>query len=340
MMGVKMAPDSPKTNPSGEIDRDLGFGNVVASESRLRLLNRDGSFNVRREGMSTFASLSVYTHLLSITWPHFLALVVLVYLGVNALFAFGYYALGPQAIQGSLTSSGDSELLRAFFFSVQTFATIGYGHISPSGIGANLLVTTESLVGLLGFALATGLLFARFSRPTAKILFSDRAVMAPYRNVSAFEFRIVNARKSQLIEVGINVTLSRFRDGDRRVREFFPLRLERESVVFFPLAWTIVHPIDQNSPLHGLTPQDLVRSDTEFLVLVKGYDETFAQMVHARSSYKGEEIVWGARFASLFVAPDGGMVRIDIERLHDFEPAALPPPIAERAPVSALGLPP
>jgi inward rectifier potassium channel len=312
-------PDDPNT--------DLGFGAVVARESRRRLLNRDGSFNVKREGMGTLHSLSLYHALLTMPWPRFLALVSLSYLALNAIFALAFLACGPGAIAGPSAAemTGGSEFLRAFFFSVQTFATIGYGHLSPIGVPVNLLVTFESLFGLLGFALATGLLFSRFARPTARVLFSRWAIIAPYRGHTAFEFRIVNARSSQLIEVQATVMLSLLKAGDGKRRGFAPLKLERPRVVFFPLAWTIVHPIDEESPLHGLSRDDLARSDAEFLVLLTGFDETFSQTVHTRSSYKVDEVVWGARFTNLFNPPgEDGLLSIDIARLDEIETTPLP----------------
>jgi len=313
-----------------DINRDLGFGTVVARESRQRLLNRDGTFNVRRDGMKPLASLSLYHQLLTIPWPKFLGLVVAGFLALNVVFGLAYLACGPDAMHGAPASDmGGSEFLRAFFFSVQTFATIGYGHISPAGLAANLLVTVEALTGLLVFALATGLLFARFSRPTAKIVFSERALVAPLQGVTAFEFRIVNARSSQLIEVECQVLFTQF-PQDRSLRRFVPLALERQKVTFFPLSWTIVHVIDANSPLHGLTHEDLVANNAEFLVLLTGFDETFSQTVHTRSSYKPEEIVWGATFKKIYKPLDAtGVLRIDVGLLHDYEkvslPAAAPP---------------
>jgi len=314
-----------------DIDRDLGFGAVVARESRKRLLNRDGSFNVVREGLKFFASWSPYHYLLTVSWPRFLGLVIACYLGMNAFFGTVFFALGPDALAGADGTGLGSRFLQSFFFSVQTFATIGYGHMWPVGAAANLVVTLESLVGLLGFALATGLLFARFSRPTANILFSEKAIIAPYHGITAFEFRIVNARRNQLIEVQAKVLFSRFRDG-RDTRNFDPLKLERERVPLFPLSWTIVHPIDSESPLFGLTREDVLAADGEFLVLLSGTDETFAQTVHARSSYKADEIVWGARFTNLFNPPKDGLLSIDIGRLHSFERAALPPSPAPALP--------
>ena len=319
-----------------DINRDLGFGSVVARESRQRLLNRDGSFNVRRDGMKTFASLSLYHRLLTIPWSTFLALVVAAFLAVNVIFGLAYLACGPEALHGAPAAEmGGNEFLRAFFFSVQTFATIGYGHISPAGLAANLLVTVEALTGLLVFALATGLLFARFSRPTAKIVFSERALIAPYQGGStAFEFRIVNSRSSQLIEVECQLLFTQFSD-DRTARRFVPLALERQKVTFFPLSWTIVHVIDANSPLFGLTHDELVANNAEFLVLLTGFDETFSQTVHTRSSYKPQEIVWGAAFKNIYKPLDAsGTLRIDVGLLNDYERKALP--AAAPAPAPAL----
>jgi inward rectifier potassium channel len=330
-----MAMERIKTSWNEDINRDLGFGSVVASESELRLLNRDGTFNVRRVGIGPITSLGLYHSLLTMTWTRFLGLIIVFFLILNGLFGLAYFECGPQAIAGvGPETTGGSEYLRAFFFSVQTFATIGYGHLTPNGIKANLLVTAESLFGLLGFALATGLLFARFSRPTAKILYSHNAIVAPYRGGIAFEFRIANARSSQLIDVEMKVILSRFRNGDRRQREFTALRLERDRVVFFPLSWTAVHPIDEDSPLHGLTLEDLAHSDAEFLVLVSGNDETFAQLVHSRSSYKSHEIVWGARFRDVYIPADRGMIRMDMARLHHIERVDLPQSIHRAEAVS------
>lgn len=317
-------------NPTNSEDpgRDLGFGSVVAGQSRRRLLNPDGSFNVVREGLSPITSLSVYHTLLTTTWPRFLGFTVVSYLLVNALFALGYMACGPDALGGLRSDTPQGRFTEEFFFSIQTFATIGYGVVYPRSLAANLLVTVESLVGLLGFALATGLLFARFARPTARILFSRRALIAPYHGITAFEFRIANVRSNQLIDVAARVQLSRLRSDGRR--DFIPLPLERNQVVFFPLSWTIVHPIDETSPLWGMTENDLLAQDVEFLILMTGTDETFAQVVHTRSSYKADEVVWGARFANLFNPPTpDGVLSIDIGKLHDYERVglgrALPP---------------
>src|SRR5882757_3379653 len=188
--------------------KDLGFGSVVSQEQKIRLLNRDGSFNVAREGLGFWNSLS-YHALLTMSWPRFISLITVAYLVVNALFAGAYMLCGPGALENTTTHQS-ARFLEEYFFSVHTFATIGYGYIVPTNLAANIVVTVESLVGLLGFALATGLIFARFSRPTAKILYSESAVIAPYRDKTAFQFRITNGRNNQLIEVGAEVLFTRF----------------------------------------------------------------------------------------------------------------------------------
>jgi len=240
---------------------------------------------------------------------------------MNVLFAFAYYLCGPESFQGIVESASHGWAVDAFFFSVQTVATIGYGRINPVGLMANILVTIESLVGTLGLVLATGILFARFSRPSARILFSNNAVVAPYRGMTAFEFRIANERSNQLIEANATVTLSRFEtEGGTRKRKFHQLTLERKSVMFFPLSWTIVHPIDESSPLAGVTEQELRDSDAEFLVLLTAIDETFSQTVHSRSSYKSNEVLWGSRFSNMLQTADGQLT-VDLRRIHDVESA-------------------
>lgn len=304
--------------------RDLGFGAVVARESRQRLLNPDGSFNVRRTGLTFGRSLSLYHYLLTVTWPRFLAIIVTGYLGVNALFATLYYACGPGALAGTPVPAAAGRLVQSFFFSVETLATIGYGHVSPRSMPAHLVMTVESLVGLLGFSLAAGFVFAKVSRPTAAIIFSRQAIIAPYRGVTAFMFRIVNGRTNQLVELEAKVLLT-LRKGDADgAREFHQLDLERHRVSFFPLSWTIVHPITSESPLFGVSDAALRDADAEFLILLTGTDETFSQTVHARSSYVAAEVVHGARFTDILRhdAPDGTL-SVDVSRVHAIDRVSL-----------------
>lgn len=305
---------------------DLGFGSVVARESRKRLLNRDGTFNVKREGLPLLQSLSLYHYFLTITWPKLMSYLVGVFIASNALFALGYVACGPDALTGFRQQTNAGRLVSAFFFSVDTMATIGYGTISPTNLAANVVVAVEALVGLVGFAFVAGIVFARFSRPVAQIVFSRNAIVAPYRGITALMFRIVNRKTNEIVQLETKVLMARRRrDGATTDREFIQLKLERDAVVFFPLTWTIVHPIDATSPLYGLDADALRAVDAELLVLLNGFDETFSQTVHTRSSYKADEIVWGATFKSVFNPPRAdGTLSVNIRKLNEVERVALP----------------
>ena len=312
----------PVVHQNEEI-KDLGFGSRVLQQSQTRFLNRNGSYNLSRSGLPFYRSLHLYHFLLKISWGAFFLLLVGFYFGVNLLFAFGYFLCGPEGLHGAHALTTSDRFLEDFFFSVQTLATIGYGGLSPSGIAANTLVTIQALVGGVGFALATGLVFARFSHPTAKILFSDRAIIAPYRGMTAFEFRIVNSSNNELVDVNATVTLSRLEEENgKRVRRFHGLTLERDQVRFFPLHWVIVHPIDKESPMSGITHQQLASSETEFLILLSAIDDISGQAVHSRSSYRYDEIVWGAKFRDIFNSDDHRM-GIDVRKIHDTEAVSL-----------------
>jgi len=306
----------------GDRELELGFGSVVSKEAQHRLLNRDGTFNVRRRGLGFWESLPVYHVLLEMTWPRFITLAGAAYILLNLMFASAYAALGTGAVDGGAGVTFTQRLWEDFFFSVQTSSTLGYGTLNPNGTGANVLVTVESLAGLLSFGLMSGLMFARFARPTARVLFSERAVVAPYREGSAFMFRIINRRRTQISDLQMRVILVR-RHPDGTGRAYDELVLERSRVAFFPLSWTIVHAIGEDSPMQGMSIQDLIGCDAEFLILLQGFDETFSQTVHTRSSYRAEEVVFGARFASMFdddgAAP--GEVSVDIRKLHEVEQA-------------------
>jgi inward rectifier potassium channel len=307
--------------------RDLGFGAVISRESKARLLNRDGSFNVERRGLSFWQSFSPYHAMLTIPWWQFFSVAAIWYLLANGVFALGYLASGPNALGSETVGLEHHTFLRAFFFSVQTLSTIGYGHIVPIGLRANFLVTIESVVGLIGFAIITGLLFARFSKPNAKMLFSRHALIAPYRDITALEFRVTNARSNELIEVAAQVLFTRFETVDGiRTRRFYPLSLERPSVTFLPLTWTVVHPIDEASPMNGETPESLIENQAEVLVLLSAFDETVAATVKQRSSFVPDEIRWGARFANAFLITQttGRKVAFDMRQFDKIEPAPLP----------------
>jgi inward rectifier potassium channel len=314
-----------KTAPRVEDKNDLGFGAVVSSDSKQRLLNKDGSFNVRRRGLRWFESHSPYHLALNATWPRFLVGCIAVYTLLNLGFAAGYYLCGDAALAGPTRELGGT-MWRAFFFSAETFASIGYGDITPVGFPAHVVMYAESLTALMSAALITGLLFARFSRPTAAIRFSRQMVVAPYKGGRGLMMRMANMRDNQIIDLKARINSSWLEAGMAGTgRKFQLLQLERSEVMLFPLSWTLVHPITEESPLWGLTLEDLHKAEFEFLVLVSGIDETFSQQVNARSSYKPAEIQWGAKFSNIFNPPDeNGRLSIDIHRIDQSDAVPLP----------------
>ena len=315
-------PGSPKIS---DTIRDLGFGTKVMRETGLRLLNRDGTFNVSRGGLPLFKSLNLYQALLSVSWLQFNLILVGLYLLINVLFAGLYFLCGADALTGLQGMPPWQRFLEAFFFSAHTLTTVGFGHIAPQNLAANLLVVVEAFIGLSGFAVAAALLFARFSRPTAKILFSNKAVIGPYHGANSFSFRIANGSPNELIEVEVRILLCMTRSrGEVRTRQFHDLSLERHKISFFPMEWTVAHPVSEKSPLFTVSPQELRKRDAEFLVLINAVDDRSSQVVHARSSYKWNEVVWGARFRDMYRDRRGGQMSIDLKRIHDIQQVDTP----------------
>ncbi len=299
---------------------DLGFGSRVSRKNRERLLNRDGSFNVERTGLSFLESINAYHILLTMRWVRFYGVLLGGYIVINLIFAILFMLCGEEGLSGFAGLDVGERFLHAFFFSVQTFTTVGYGATHPTNLSADIVATLSAFVGLLSFALATGLLFARFSRPTADIIYSNHGVIAPYRGETGFMFRIANRRRSQLLNVEVVLIFTRMiGEGEERRRQYDTVRLERSHVSFFPLHWTIVHPIDKDSPLHGMGEEEFHASLSEFLILLEATDDTFAQTVHSRSSYRHDEILWETKFADPFTQMEDGSVVVDLERMHMVE---------------------
>ncbi len=264
----------------------------------------------------------MYRTLLRTSWPNFVLILFGSFIGTNVLFGLLYALAG----QGALTGAGASSLgmaerfLRAFFFSVHTITTVGYGHIAPQNLMADVLVTQEAFLGLSGFALVAGLIFARFAQPHAKILFSDKAVVDAHGELKGFKVRIANGGQNELLAVQVRILLCMTEtiDGVRR-RKFHQLVPDRRKTALFPLDWTVVHTISQDSPLYDLTENDLRERDAEFLVLVNAIDDTSSQPVHARSSYKWQDVVWDAQFCDMYRTTRDGRMSVDLRRLHDIE---------------------
>lgn len=259
-----------------------------------------------------------YHLMLTIPWFGFLSLIGLSYILTNALFALLYLAGGD-----SIANAQPGSFLDAFFFSVQTLASIGYGAMYPQTVYANTIVTVEAMLGLVSVAVLTGLAFARFSRPTARVLFSRVAVIAQHDGVPTLMFRTANQRGNQILEAQMRVYLMRDEitlEG-QRLRRFHDLRLLRNQTPSFTLSWSVMHPIDESSPLHGATLEALIQMKTSLVVSLSGLDETVAQVIHARHVYAAQDLLWNSRFADIFYETPEGHRYIDYRLFHEVMPS-------------------
>ncbi len=295
---------------------DFGLGDRVGAEGE-RLINRDGSLNVIRTGLRAW---SPYQSLIEMNWGYFFLLVILYYVVVNGLFGLVFVLTGVENIGGNMESvSFFKDWATATFFSIQTFTSVGYGAMFPQGMPAHVLSATVALVGNISFALATGLFFARFSKPKAQIAFSRNALLTrhKYTGVPTMQFRIVNLRNNKIINLQANVTFT-WLDRSERRRRYAPVVLERSKVALFPLNWTLVHLIDEDSPFYGKQKSDLMAQDAEILIQIEGYDETFAQNVHVNSSYMAADFMEDKQFAPMYYSENGRTI-LELDKIHDVE---------------------
>jgi inward rectifier potassium channel len=308
------APNAPE--PVVAEREDLGFGRVVAQQARGRFLGRDGMPNSRKYGLGPQRLEHAYLRALSASWTAFLMWALAALLLVNGVFALAYGALGSDTIRGQELLAMDDPFLRAFSFSVGIFTTTGTAPMYAAGTTAQWLVVFESLVGPFIMVGIAGLLIARLTRPRMRLRFSESAVIAPYRGGRGLMFRVVNLQPSELTDVQMRVSLALFEEVDgRRERRFHQLELERKSVEFFTLHWTVVHPITAASPLRGMTPDLLHKAEAEILILVNAHEETFSTRVTTRASYLWDEVRWDVKFADIFASAPDGIIAIDVERL-------------------------
>ncbi len=309
-----------KINP----EDDLGFGTQPVMKNQP-LVNKDGTVNVKRKGLSIFNTSNNYHTLITMSWTKFWLLVLAGYIIVNVIFAFIYVFTGLH-LDGVEGSTSLDHFLSALFFSAQTISTVGYGHISPRGVTTNSIAALESMMGLLAFALATGLLYGRFSRPNAKIIYSKNILVAPYLdNQRGLMFRLANKRRNVLLELEIEIIFS-FNDhvDGKTIRRFYQLEVERKFVSLLSLNWTIVHPLDENSPIKDMTQEDMIREEAGFAVLLRAFDDTFSQTVHSRTFYTAEDMKWGAKFKPVFDRDPDGRIVLDLSKISDHELVELP----------------
>jgi len=272
-----------------------------------------------QDGERFFAD--AYHHLLVLSWPALLLEIAGAFAFGNALFALGYL------IDGGIANARPGSFSDVFFFSVETMATIGYGQMAPVSLVSHVLMSIEALTGLVGLALVTGIIFAKFSRPTARVRFSRFAVISKRDGVPSLMFRMANVRSNQIVEAQVHVVVARQEvtvEGEE-VRRFYDLTLSRHRNAIFGYSWTAIHPIDLDSPIFGATPESLIASRTSVIVSMTGIDETFSQTVYARHSYAAADIVWGARLADITTHTASGEFALDMSKFDQIEAAALPP---------------
>ncbi len=298
--------------------KDPGFGYANKRDAK-RLINKNGTSNVLHKN-KTFSPQDTYSYLIHITWGQFLGLVFLSYIALNTFFALLYLSTGINELTPSTGNTFD-DFLNAFFFSAQTITTVGYGGISPHGMWSNLISSIEALIGLLGFAFITGILYGRFSKPNASINFSENIILRPFNNGKALMFRLMNNRTTIMIEPEISVMMS-ISSADKNTlykRKYYQLDLERSHIKYLPTIWTIVHEIAPDSPLFELKAETLKNMDIEWYVLVKYFDESFAQQVYQMHSYTAKELSCNVKFVPSTTFDSNGFTVLDHDSLNKTE---------------------
>lgn len=300
---------------------ELGFGQNAYAKS-TRLISPKGEFNVEKGGLKFWQSLDIYHELISMKWWNFLGVITFVFFLANLLFASFYYASGLESIAGHESKPGLDHFITSFYFSTQSITTVGYGELYPNSNATSILAAVESFIGLLGFALATGLMFARFSRPSRNLIYSDKALISPYQDINGLMFRFAGGSKNQLIEAEVDVVIS-YWSAKKNQRVFKGANLERKKINFFSMSWTIVHPIDEKSPIHGWNEEDFKEKQVELIIMFKAFDDTYVRQVYDRMSYVSDEIDWGMKFSQIYNDSTKGKITVDMDKLSKVEPAQL-----------------
>jgi inward rectifier potassium channel len=300
-------------------NNDTGFGGNPDNYGG-RFVNRDGTFNVRKEGIPFFRRFSLFHTMLNLpSWKFFGALFSF-YLIVNFIFATVYFFIGKNEFQGIVSTDSWGLFKEVFFFSTETYTTVGYGRVNPTGDFANSVSAIESMLGFLSFAIATGLLYGRFSKPKAFLFFSREALVSPYKSHKALMFRFASYKDNHTltnVEIKVNAAMLVEENG-KTAYKFYDLDLERSHVESLPMNWTVVHPLDQESPLNEYSSEDMKKADLEIYVSVRGFDDVYSNQVQQRTSYTSEEILFGRKFVQMYRESENGKTTIvELDRLHE-----------------------
>ncbi|MFA7272900.1 MAG: ion channel [Crocinitomicaceae bacterium] len=298
--------------------KDPGLGNKFSAPVK-RFLNKDGTYNINRLG-GVRGIKDFYKYLLDISWQRFLVILFGTYTVFNLIFALLYLAIGLDQL--SIVHNDFHPFWTAFFFSAQTLTTLGYGNISPLGFGANLLATSEAFIGLSTTALATGILYGRFSKPLLKLAFSQNAIITPFEGGKALMFKMVNTRDNVLIKSKINAIfiIDKGEGQDSFNKGYHNLKLETDSILFFPLTWTAVHKITEDSPLYKLKVEDLMKRNAELIVLFETFDETFGQEMIQKHSYADNQWLENVKFDMSFGPDKHGHLQLHVKNIDSVSP--------------------
>lgn len=313
-----------KINPKSTTEINTGFG-INSSDYGGRFLNKNGEPNIEKKGLGYFERISWYHVLLKLPRWKFLVIILLFYFFINLLFGLFYFILGVTQFAGIPTHTAFEEFAESFFFSCQTFTTVGYGRISPIGFFASLLSSFEALMGLLSFAVVTGLLYGRFSRPKAYVRFSENALLSPYHNGNAIMLRLAPFKNTTLTDAEAKVSLGLIvEENGKKTNKFFQLSLEYEKVNSLTLNWTIVHPVTETSPFYNFTLDDFRNAQGEILVYVKAFDHMFSNVVVARTSYTLNEVITGAVFEPMYHrSANAKNTVLNLNKLNSFSKTSL-----------------
>jgi inward rectifier potassium channel len=313
---------SRKIDPFLKVNNDTGFGTNAANYGG-RFINKDGSFNLRKEGMPFLTRYSVYHHLLTLPRWKLITLVVLFYFFINLLYTCLYLLIGIDQLQGFVATTNWGKIKEAFFFSTETFTTVGYGRVNPVGDGANTVAAIEAMSGFLTFALATGLMFGRFARPRSYLVFSDHALISPYKGGTALMFRFAPYKDKHTltdVELRVNIGLKVQQENGNMEYMYYDLVLERNKVESLPMNWTVVHPIDEKSPLRDFSYEDMQVSDVELYVLIRGFDDVYSNVVQQRTSYTYHEIKFNRKFIPMYrESNDGNTTILELHKLNEVQ---------------------
>lgn len=311
-----------KINNNAQADKNSGFG-TNANSYGGRFVNKNGTGNIEKRGMHLLRRISWYHTMIDMPNWKFMFILLVFYILINFIFALLYYIIGIEHLNGIAQSQSKlTQFGQAYFFSAQTFTTVGYGHISPTGFLTSSLSSAEALIGLLSFAIATGLFFGRFSKPTAFLKFSHNALISPYGNRKGLMIRLVPFKNTNFTDAKAKVTLGMSMEENGKItNKFYTLDLELDSINALSLSWTLVHPINENSPLYNFTEEDFKKTQGEILVFITTFDDMFSNTVAARTSYTFDEIVYGAKFINMYNrSKDGSKTILHLDLLNRFEP--------------------